>query len=229
MVFTEDGKQMIKVIYEDNHILVVEKPINIPVQKDSSNDLDFHTILKEYIKEKYKKKGNVYLGLLHRLDRPVSGIMVFAKTSKAAERLSKQIQKHTFEKRYIAVLEGKAKSKEKLEDYLLKDNKTNMVKVDKNGKKAILTYSLLSYQNNKSLVDINLETGRAHQIRVQFASRNMPLYGDQRYNKNAKPKQQIALHAYFLSFIHPITKERLSFTLPYPTRKPFCDFTKKEG
>ena len=224
----EDGKQAMHIIYEDNHILVVEKPVNIPVQKDSSNDLDFHTMLKNYIKEKYKKEGNVYLALLHRLDRPVSGIMVFAKTSKAAERLSKQIQNHIFEKKYIAVVEGKAKSKEKLEDYLLKDNKTNTVKVDKNGKKATLTYSLLSYQNSKSLVEINLETGRSHQIRVQFASRNMPLYGDQRYNPNAKTKEQIALHAYSLSFLHPITKEKMSFTLPYPIRKPFCNFTKKE-
>ena len=217
------------IVYEDNHILVVEKPVNIPVQKDSSKDLDFHTMLKNYIKEKYNKKGKVYLALLHRLDRPVGGIMVFAKTSKAAERLSKQIQNHTFEKKYIAVVEGETKTEEKLEDYLLKDEKKNVVKIDARGKKASLTYKLLYYKNNKSLVDIKLITGRKHQIRVQFASRGMPLYGDQKYNPKAEPKKQIALHAYAVSFFHPTTKEKLTFTLPYPDRQPFNLFTKIEN
>lgn len=224
----EDGKKMIPILYEDNHILVVEKPINIPVQKDSSDDYDLHSMLKDYLKKKYQKKGNVYLGLLHRLDRPVSGIMVFAKTSKAAKRISEQIQNHTFQKKYLAVLEGQAKKEDTLEDYLIKDRKKNTVKVDAKGKKAVLTYKLLFYQNGKSLVDIHLDTGRSHQIRVQFSTRNMPLYGDQRYNPKAKKGQQIALHAYFLSFLHPITKENITFTLPYPTRIPFSLFVKNE-
>ena len=124
----------INIIYEDNHLLVVEKPINIPVQEDSSKDKDLLTILKEYLKEKYNKPGNVYLGLVHRLDRPVGGVMVFAKTSKCASRLSDQIRKNEFNKIYYAVCMNKINDSGKLEDYLLKDTKTNIVKVDKRGK-----------------------------------------------------------------------------------------------
>ena len=163
---------MINIIYEDNHLLVVEKPINVPVQKDSSNDLDLLTMLKDYIKKKYNKPGNVYLGLVHRLDRPVGGIMVFAKTSKAASRLSEQIRNGTFKKEYLAIVCGKVKENGTLEDYLLKDSKTNMVKVNSKGKKSILEYIRLDYREGLSLVKINLKTGRSHQIRVQFSSRN---------------------------------------------------------
>ena len=220
----EDGKVMINVIYEDNHLLVVEKPINVPVQEDESKDKDLLTMLKEYLKEKYNKPGNVYLGLVHRLDRPVGGIMVFAKTSKAAARLSTQVQNRTFKKEYLAVVEGVCKKKDKLEDLLLKDTKTNMTVVDENGKKAVLNYELVEEKNNLSLVKIDLETGRSHQIRVQFSSRNLPLYGDQRYNKNAKVGEQIALFAYKLSFCHPVTKETLTFELNKPNRYPFSQF-----
>ena len=166
---------MINIIYEDNHLLVVEKPINVPVQKDNSNDLDLLTMLKQYLKEKYNKPGNVYLGLVHRLDRPVGGIMVFAKTSKAASRLSEQIRNGTFNKKYLAIICGKVKDKDTLEDYLLKDTKTNTVKVDKKGKKSILNYKRLDYKEGLSLVEIELITGRSHQIRVQFSSRGYPL------------------------------------------------------
>lgn len=227
MEFTEDGNQMIKILYEDNHILVVEKPVNLKVQKDSDKDIDLHTMLKTYIKEKYQKKGNAYLALLHRLDRPVSGVMVFAKTSKAAKRITEQIQNHTFQKEYLAVIEGKTKKEDMLEDFLLKDSKTNTVKVDENGKKAILTYKRLSYKEGKSLVQINLKTGRSHQIRVQFASRNMPLYGDQRYNQNAEKHTQIALHAYKVTFIHPTLQEKQTYQTEFPLRKPFSLFTEK--
>lgn len=220
----EDGKKMINVLYEDNHLLVVEKPINIPVQEDDSRDQDLLTILKKYIKEKYNKPGNVYLGLVHRLDRPVGGIMVFAKTSKAADRLSEQIRKNEIKKTYYAVLCGKAKTIDHLEDYLLKDSKTNITKVDKAGKLAILDYELIENKSNYSLVKINLKTGRSHQIRVQFSSRNLPLYGDQRYNKNAITGEQIALFAKELEFTHPVTKEKLKFSLPLPKRKPWNIF-----
>ena len=204
-----------KIIYEDNHLLVVLKPINIPVQEDDSKDLDMLTYLKKYLKEKYNKPGNVYLGLVHRLDRPVSGIMVFAKTSKAASRLSEQIRNHTFKKEYMAVLCGKTPKKDILVDKLLKNPKTNTTVVSEKGKEAILSYELIKYKNNYSLVKINLETGRSHQIRVQFSSRGYPLYGDQRYNKKALPKQQIALFANRLEFIHPVTKEKLFFEEEY--------------
>ena len=212
------------IIYEDNHLLVVDKPINIPMQLDSSNDIDLLSLCKKYLKEKYNKPGNVYLGLVHRLDRPVSGVCVFAKTSKAAARLSKQISDHTFKKEYLAVVEdNNLKQCGHFEDYLLKDSKTNTVKIDKKGKLAILDYELIKRKDNLALVKIQLQTGRSHQIRVQFSSRNHGLYGDQRYNKNAKVGQQIALHAYKITFKHPITNEVVEFTSNV-NRAPFSYF-----
>ena len=212
------------VIYEDNHIIVVYKKINVPVCEDDSKDEDLLSIIKKYLKDKYNKPGNVYLGLVHRLDRPVSGIMVFAKTSKAASRLSEQVRNNTLKKTYMADICGKTKEKDTLIDKLLKDSKTNIVKVDKNGKESILDYELIDYKNNLSLVKINLKTGRSHQIRVQFSSRNLPLYGDNKYNKNAKVGEQIALFAKKLEFIHPTTKEKMVFELDLPNRYPFDIF-----
>ena len=164
------------------------------------------------------------MGLVHRLDRPVSGIMVFAKTSKAASRLSEQIRNHTFKKEYMAVLCGKTPKKDILVDKLLKNPKTNTTVVSEKGKEAILSYELIKYKNNYSLVKINLETGRSHQIRVQFSSRGYPLYGDQRYNKKALTKQQIALFANRLEFIHPVTKEKLFFEEELPNFEPWNIF-----
>ena len=215
---------MINIIYEDNHLLVVEKPINIPVQEDDTKDLDFLTILKNFIKKRDNKPGNVYLGLVHRLDRPVGGIMVFAKTSKCASRLSEQVRNRTLKKTYYAVVEGKVESEETLKDYLLKDIKNNIVRVDKNGKEAILNYNLIEYKNDYSLVKINLKTGRSHQIRVQFSSRNHALYGDQKYNKNAKVGEQIALFAKELELIHPTTKELMKFSLELKDKYPWNIF-----
>lgn len=218
-----DGKVMINIIYEDNHLLVVEKPINVPVQADKSGDEDLLTMLKKYLKEKYNKPGDVYLGLVHRLDRPVGGVMVFAKTSKAAKRLSKQIQKHEMKKIYMAVTQGKVSDSGTFIDKLKKDEKTNITKVSADGKEAELSYNLVGFINNLSLVRISLKTGRSHQIRVQFASRKIPLYGDQKYNSNAV-KDQIALFASKLEFKHPVTKEVMSFELPLPERYPFTLF-----
>ncbi|MCI7333022.1 MAG: RluA family pseudouridine synthase [Mollicutes bacterium] len=218
---------MINVIYEDNHLLVVEKPINIPTQEDNTKDKDLLTILKKYIKEKYNKPGNVYLGLVHRLDRPVGGIMVFARTSKAASRLSEQVRNKTFKKTYNAVVIGNIENTGKLKDNLLKDEKRNIVKVDKNGKEAILNFKKLNYKNNMSLVEINLETGRSHQIRVQMANHGYPLFGDQKYNKTAKVGEQIALFAKKIEFIHPTTNELLTFELDLPNRYPFTILDKE--
>ncbi len=214
---------MINIIYEDNHLLVVEKPINVPVQADKSGDEDLLTMLKKYLKEKYNKPGDVYLGLVHRLDRPVGGVMVFAKTSKAASRLSKQVQKHEFKKIYMAVIEGKVSDSGTFKDKLKKDEKTNITRVSEDGKEAELSYNLIGFVNNLSLVRISLKTGRSHQIRVQFSSRKIPLYGDQKYNPKAV-KDQIALFASKLEFKHPITKEIMSFELPLPERYPFTLF-----
>ncbi len=211
----------INIIYEDNHLLIVEKPINIPVQEDESKDKDLLSILKDYLKEKYKKPGNVYLGLVHRLDRPVGGIMIFAKTSKSASRLANQIRNNEITKVYYAVVEGHLKDKNRLEDYLLKDEETNISIIDKKGKLAILDYQVIKRKDNLNLVEINLQTGRSHQIRVQFSSRGNPLVGDQKYNKKATPNISIALFAKSISFNHPITKERLTFKLDLPNRYPF--------
>ena len=208
---------MIKVIFEDNHLLVVEKPVNILSQGDDTNDKDMVNLLKQYVKEKYNKPGNVYIGLVHRLDRPVGGIMVFAKTSKAASRLSDQVRTKTFKKTYRAVIHGDMNKKEDtLKDYLYKNKKTNMVSVvnkdHKESKNAELSYKTLDKKDGFSLVEIDLKTGRPHQIRVQFASRNHSLSGDQKYGTRGRGKQ-ISLWAYKLEFPHPITKEIMSFEL----------------
>lgn len=212
----------LQIIYEDNHLLVVDKPVNIPMQEDSSHDIDLLSLTKTYLKETYHKPGEVYSGLVQRLDRPVGGVCVFAKTSKAASRLSDQIRRKSFHKEYHAVLCGIADAEGILLDFLLKDKNTNMVKVvssETNGaKEARLQYQLLEVRDKHSLVKINLETGRSHQIRVQFASRELPIWGDQRYNKNALVGQQIALWASRITFIHPVRKEEVSFKSTLPQR-----------
>ena len=209
--------QKLKVIFEDNHIIVVEKPVNIPSQGDKTGDVDMLTIIKDYLKEKYNKPGNVYLGLIHRLDRPVGGVMVFAKTSKAAARLSEQVREKVFQKTYLVVVNGKMEEGSGcLEDYLLKNERNNMSKVvkegTKNAKYASLDYEVLKYNEeiNLSVLKINLHTGRHHQIRVQLSSRDHSIYGDQKYGGRGHGKQ-IALWAYTLKIVHPITKEEMTF------------------
>ena len=215
--------QKINVIYEDNHLLVVEKPVNMPVCEDESRDLDLLSVLKNYIKNKYNKPGNVYLGLVHRLDRPVGGVMVFAKTSKAASRLSSQVSNRELDKTYVAVVNGKVPDKGEMFDYLVKDSKKNISYVtDKShGKEAKLKFKRLVFKDNCSLVEVYLETGRSHQIRVQFSSRGFPLVGDAKYSKNHDGKTSVALFAKKLSFRHPISKEMLSFEVDMPNRYPF--------
>lgn len=209
----EDGKVMnkLKILYEDNHIIVVVKPYNVLSQGDNTGDSSIMDDIKRYIKDKYNKPGNVYLGLVHRLDRPVGGIMVFAKTSKAAGRLCKAFNEHSITKKYLAIVKGKMeKCSDTLVDYIDKDSNGNAF-ISKNGKKAILDYEVLEYNqvNDCSLVSINLKSGRHHQIRIQFASRGHYLLGDQRYG--VQDNKQISLFAYYLSFAHPVTKEILEF------------------
>ena len=212
---------MNKVIYEDNHLLVVEKPQNVLVQADNTNDLDLLTSLKKYIKEKYNKPGEVYLGLVHRLDRPVGGVMVFARTSKSASRLSNMIRLDEFEKTYLAIVEGKVPDEGVFEDYLIKLENENKTIVDKKGKYSKLSYKLLSSKNGLSLVKIKLDTGRSHQIRVQFSSRGFALWGDQKYNSKAKVGEQIALWAYEIKFKHPVREELMDFKCNPPMNEPW--------
>ena len=210
---------MLKILYEDNHIIVVEKPVNIPSQGDKTGDLDMLTIIKEYLKEKYNKPGDAYLGLVHRLDRPTGGLMVFAKTSKAASRLSEQIRENKFHKKYLAIVDGKMEdNKGHFEDYLYKNEKTNTSRIakkdEKNAKFASLDYEVIKYNEeiNMSVVKVDLHTGRHHQIRVQFSSRGHSLSGDQKYGTRGRGKQ-LALYACSLSFEHPTTKEQMTFEL----------------
>ena len=201
----------LNVLYEDNHVIVVVKPYNVLSQGDSTGDLSIMDDIKSYIKKKYHKPGNVYLGLVHRLDRPVGGIMVFARSSKAASRLCKAFNEHKIEKKYLAIIHGKMENDSgELIDFIEK-GKDGKSFISSNGKKAVLEYETLSYnsQYDCSLISILLKTGRHHQIRIQFASRGHYLLGDQRYG--ICDKEQICLFAYSLSFPHPITKEVMNF------------------
>ncbi len=221
----------VNVIFEDNHLLVVIKPQNIPVQEDSSKDKDLLTMLKEYLVEKYNKPGNAYLGLVHRLDRPTGGVMVFAKTSKAAERLCDQIKTGVFEKTYFTVVKGTPRLKQaRLTNYLKKDEKNNKVEIatqlESGSKLAVLDYKTLQSANDCSLVKVNLLTGRSHQIRVQMAGVGCPVYGDLKYgNPNEKSTTKMALWATDLKFNHPITKQRLTFRVyPPKDQSPWSNF-----
>lgn len=213
----------INVIYEDNHVLVVEKPINILSQADNTEDMDMITLLKAYLKEKYQKPNNVFVGLMHRLDRPVGGVMVFAKTSKAASRLSEQVRTNQLTKTYVAITTNDVKVGV-MEHRLLKDTKTNTVKVDPKGKLALANIVEVVKKDKFYACTIELITGRPHQIRVQLQALGSPIWGDQRYNQQATVKQQIALFAKQLCFNHPITKERLCFELDLPNQSPFTYF-----
>ena len=214
----------IRVLYEDNHLLVVEKPANVPVQADASGDEDLLTACKGYIKEKYAKPGEVYLGLVHRLDRPVGGVMVFARTSKAAARLTEQFSAHRARKRYAAIVEGSAPGEGRLADFLWKDERTNTTSVVPEGtpgaKLAKLSFRTLAREGDLSLLDVDLQTGRPHQIRVQLSHAGFPIHGDQRYNPAAQVGEQIQLWAYALTIVHPTLKEEMTFyALP-----PFGEF-----
>lgn len=202
------------IVYEDNHVLVAVKPPNMLSQGDKTGDTDILTLLKGYIKEKYHKPGLVYLGLVHRLDRPVGGLMVFARTSKAASRLSAQMQQHLMGREYLCIVTGEVKDSFTLVDYLVKDERLNRVTVCeadvKGAQEAILHGKCLARRNGTALCSIRLETGRNHQIRVQMSHAGAPLWGDNRYGSGI-PGQQIALWGYKLTFEHPTTHEILTF------------------
>jgi len=211
----------LNIVFEDNHLLVVVKPQNVPSQGDESGDKDMLTLLKEYLADKYNKQGNVYLGLVHRLDRPTGGVMVFAKTSKCAERLSESMRNGDLEKKYLAVVQGELPAKNgRLDNYLYKYASLNIVKVvpptTEGAKRAVLDYKALAVKDNQTLVQIKLYTGRSHQIRAQMSFIGNPLVGDAKYGalKSRNP-MPLALWAYELRFPHPITKESMVFRV-YP-------------
>ena len=225
---------MLNVIYEDNHIIVAIKPQNVPSQEDDSRDLDMLTMVKTYVKKKYNKLGNVYIGLVHRLDRPTGGLMVFARTSKSAERLSKQIREKTFKKYYLTIVEGvPKKNKAVLINYLKKDEKENKVKVvsslEVGAKDAKLEYTTLSnYNNNLSLLKVELFTGRSHQIRVQLSNIGNPIVGDLKYGTNSKLSKNLCLWAYKIEFEHPTLNKLMQFCYNPPMNEVPWSYFKVE-
>ena len=209
------------ILHEDNHVIVVLKPQNIACCPDESGDDNLLDCVKRYIKTTYNKEGNAYVGLVHRLDRPTGGVMVFAKTSKAASRLSEQMKNGGFEKRYLAVLCGcPSKKKATLENYLRKNSVNNTVYVctqtEDGAKFASLDYEIKDEKDGLALAEINLHTGRTHQIRVQTAAINNPVYGDMRYGGEKAVKGKLALWAYSLRFTHPVTGEKLRYIAEPP-------------
>lgn len=218
----------VKVLFEDNHIIVAIKPAGVLSQSDGSSTPDMLTILKAYIKEEYSKPGEVYLGLVHRLDRPVSGVMVFARTSKAASRLSEQIRTRKVEKIYRCVVKGILEGEGRLENFISKDEDKNIVTVidkEKPGYKAsYLDYRALASKDGLTMVEVKLGTGRSHQIRAQMAHSGYPLIGDQKYGDKDKRCKDIALEAYKLSFEHPVKREFITFEAPIPSGYPWSLF-----
>ena len=218
------------ILFEDNHIIVVLKPQGVPSQGDNTGDADMLTIIKDYIKEKYGKPGNVFLGLVHRLDRPTGGVMVFAKTSKAAARLSEQVREGAFSKKYLAVTTSRPQDKAaRLTHYLFKDMSSNTVRVvplsTDGAKKAILDYNNLedNEENDLHLLDVKLHTGRTHQIRVQTATIGCPIFADAKYGSMVSGGR-LALWAYDLSFKHPTTEKIMSFRVFPPEAFPWSLF-----
>ncbi|MGN1234852.1 MAG: RluA family pseudouridine synthase [Christensenellaceae bacterium] len=216
-----ESSEELVILYEDNHIIVVLKPQNVASCGDESGDQNLLDIIREYLKTTYNKPGEAYVGLVHRLDRPTGGVMVYAKTSKAASRLSEQMREGDFEKKYLTVLVGTPEpEKATLVNYLKKNSINNMVylcpQTTDGAKMASLDYKVLESKGKYSLVEVKLHTGRSHQIRVQMAGISHPVFGDMRYGGVNAQKGKLALWAYSLSFTHPVTKERLRFMVEPP-------------
>ncbi len=215
-------KENLQVLFEDNHVIIVNKRSGDITQGDKTGDKPLSDVVKEYVKEKYNKAGNVFLGVVHRLDRPTSGVIIFARTSKALERLNKMLRDKTVSKTYWAVIKDTPKKeKDTLINYLKKNPKNNKssvyTKEITDSKKAILHYNVIKKLDNYSLVEIDLETGRHHQIRAQLSFIGFPIKGDLKYGFNRSNKDgSIHLHARKIVFIHPVTKEQISVIAPTP-------------
>lgn len=224
-----------KVLYEDNHIIVINKASSEIVQGDRTGDKPLSEKVKEYLKEKYNKPGNVFCGVTHRLDRPTSGVVVFAKTSKALTRLNKMFRNDEVDKVYWAIVQNRPVSdRGTLTHYLIKDSKRNNSTAynteRKNTKKAVLHYSLINQSENYHLLEVKLETGRHHQIRVQLAKIGSPIKGDLKYGAARSNRDgSISLHARGISFIHPVSKEKVDITAPVPEDNLWKVFEKNVG
>jgi 23S rRNA pseudouridine1911/1915/1917 synthase len=219
----------IPIIYEDNHLLVIDKPAGVLSQEDHTGDPDVLTLCKRYIKKKYNKPGDVWMGLVHRLDRPVSGVMVLARTSKAASRLSEEIRGNRMDKTYWAMVEGLTPPSKTLIHYLEKDKRSNNVSAYKKprgkAKEAKLSFETLKQNANYSLVEIDLFTGRPHQIRVQMAKEGHSLWGDYRYGEEgSKDGKEMGLRAVRLSIKHPTLDKKMTFEASVPNLQPWNFF-----
>ncbi|MEX2572858.1 MAG: pseudouridine synthase [Balneolaceae bacterium] len=219
----------IPILYEDNHLLIIIKPVDVLSQQDYTGDPDVLTLCKAYLRNKYNKSGNAFLGLVHRLDRPAGGVMVLAKTSKAASRISEQIRNHTFQKRYQVVVSGRTAPNGVLIHHLQKNSETNFVTVSANrdrSKKAELSYIRKAYNplKNLSLLQVSLITGRPHQIRVQFSAEGYPLAGDRKYGSRVQDSAGPALFASSVRFAHPVNGQQVEFTSDCPDHKPWNYF-----
>lgn len=216
------NKNNLQILQEDNHIIVINKRVGDIVQGDKTGDKPLSEVVKEYIKEKYNKPGDVFLGVVHRLDRPTTGIVVFARTSKALERLNKMFSERETQKTYWAVVKNRpAKNEDNLVHFLVRNEKNNTskahVKEVPNSKKASLDYKIIKELNNYFALEINLHTGRHHQIRSQLSSIGCPIKGDLKYGfDRSNPDGGIHLHARKLIFIHPVSKEELTLVAPTP-------------
>lgn len=211
-----------EVLYEDNHLIAVNKPAGLAVQGDVTGDVHLLDIVSDYLAAKYNKPGKAFVGLIHRLDRPVSGVVLLARTSKALARMNEQFRAKTTQKTYRALVSTlPPQNTETLTHYLGKDSKTHRaltyLKPKAGAKEAILHYELLKHAPNGYLLNVHLETGRFHQIRAQLAKTGMPILGDVKYGAGTPlPDRSIALHAFSLEFNHPVTSEKILITAPYP-------------
>ena len=218
------------VLYEDNHIIIINKAAGEIVQGDKTGDKSLCDTMKQYIKEKYAKPGNVFIGLPHRLDRPVSGVVVFAKTSKALERLNGMFRDGNVKKIYWAITKGKPlKAEGEISSWILRNEKMNKSfsypKEVKGSKHALLSYTLKATSQNYNLIEVELKTGRHHQIRCQLASIGCPIKGDLKYGaQRSNPDGSISLHARYIEFIHPVSKQLIQVTAPVPADRLWQNF-----
>lgn len=227
---TQDGQiyHNIEILFEDNHLLVINKPSNMLSQADKSGKPDVQSVMKTYLKEKYEKPGNVFLALVQRLDHPVGGTMVLARTSKAASRLSEQIRTRTVKKEYLAVVEGHVVNQGRLVHYLRKNNARKKAEICREGtpgaQKAELDVTVKQISGKRSLVHIRLHTGRFHQIRAQLAAAGYPVAGDRKYGAMPLPDNSLALICSSVTFNHPVTKKVMSFKTETPGELPWTRF-----
>lgn len=218
----------IPIVYEDHHLLIIDKPHEVLSQEDSTGDPDVLSLCKSYLKRELDKNGGVYLGLIHRLDRPTGGLMVLAKTSKAAKRLSKQFRDRTVQKVYYAVVQGDPPENRVLIHHLSKNRDTNIVESvppgDPEGKRAELSFRMLERSEEMRLLAVHLHTGRPHQIRVQLAAEGYPIWGDYKYGLQQPDGRTMALRSVEIRFIHPVRQEEMNFKLLPPASEPWDRF-----